>query len=255
MARAAKKPAAKKAPTKKSKPAGARRSLAERIAAARKSVRRWFWRGFVVFALLITAWIFFFSWINPGKTPYMRTEELRIGAIDHLWVPMEGIAPVMARSAVAAEDANFCTHWGFDMSAIRAAVDSGGARGASTISQQVVKNVYLWHGRSYLRKALEALLTPAIELVWTKKRIIEVYLNVAEFDEGVFGVEAAARHYFGVGPDELSATQAARLAAILPSPKTRSASRPSSYVQRRTRQIMDGAATIRRDGRAACFQD
>lgn len=254
MAKATKKPARKKASAKASKPA-VRRSLADRITATRKAVRRWFWRVLLIAVVLVAGWVWLYTVINPGKTPYMRMEKLRIGALDHQWVPIDAIAPVMARSAVAAEDANFCNHWGFDMTAIRAAVDSGGARGASTISQQVVKNVYLWHGRSYLRKALEAILTPAVELVWTKQRIIEVYLNIAEFDEGVFGVEAAARHYFGVGPDELSATQAARLAAILPNPKQRSASRPSSYVKKRARQIIDGAATIRRDGRAACFQD
>jgi monofunctional biosynthetic peptidoglycan transglycosylase len=160
----------------------------------------------------------------------------------------------MARSVVAAEDANFCLHWGFDVDAIRDAIEDGGGRGASTISQQVVKNLYLWHGRSYPRKALEAVLTPTLEALWPKARIIEVYLNVAEFDTGVFGVKAAARHYFGVAPSELSAVQAARLAAILPDPKARSASKPSDFVRRRARAIMDGAATIRNDGRAACFE-
>ena len=116
------------------------------------------------------------------------------------------------------------------------------------------RNVYLWHGRSYVRKVLEAGLTPLMEAIWSKRRIIEVYLNIAEFDEGVFGVDAAAWHYFDVGPGELSGVQAARLAALLPSPKTRSASRPSSFVQRRGRQILAGAATIDADGRAACFQ-
>lgn len=118
----------------------------------------------------------------------------------------------------------------------------------------MVKNVYLWHGRTYTRKALEAMITPLVEALWSKRRILEVYLNVAEFDEGVFGVEAAARHYFGVGPEALTPTQAARLAAILPAPKTRSASRPSSAVRRRSASILDGAATIDRDGRADCFQ-
>lgn len=185
----------------------------------------------------------------------MIGERSRLGEIDYQWVPLEEVAPVMARSVVAAEDANFCAHWGFDMGAIRAAIEEGGGRGASTLSQQVVKNAYLWHGRSWMRKALEALITPGMELVWTKRRIIEVYLNVAEFDEGVFGVEAAARHYFGVGPEDLSAQQAALLAAILPDPKRRSASRPSAFVQRRAASIRDGAATIRRDGRSACFED
>lgn len=132
---------------------------------------------------------------------------------------------------------------------------TGGGRGASTLSQQTVKNVYLWHGRSWLRKALEAAITPVVEGLWTKRRIIEVYLNVAEFDEGIFGVEAAARHYFGVGPEDLSAMQAARLAAVLPDPKDRSASKPGEWLRKRAASIMDGAATIRRDGRSACFED
>jgi monofunctional biosynthetic peptidoglycan transglycosylase len=252
MARAAK----KKTALKKTNKPKMKRSFAGRITAARVFVRRWAMRGSIIIGAAVLLWICLYAWVNPNKTPYMRSEELRIGGeVDHEWVPMEEIAPVMARSVVAAEDANYCNHWGFDMNAIRAAVDSGGARGASTLSQQVVKNVYLWHGRSYIRKALEAALTPLVELTWSKRRILEVYLNIAEFDEGVFGVEAAARHYFGVGPEGLSATQAARLAAILPSPKKRSASRPSNYVRKRTRQIIDGAATIRRDGRADCFQD
>lgn len=252
MARVAKKkPAPKKKSTSKKK-----RSVADRITASRLFVRRWFWRVTLLICAAVLLWVSIYVWVNPTKTPYMRSEELRIGGkVDAQWVSFSEIAPVMARSVVAAEDANYCNHWGFDMTAIRAAVDSGGARGASTLSQQVVKNVFLWHGRSYVRKALEAGLTPLVELIWTKQRILEVYLNIAEFDEGVFGVEAAARHYFGVGPEKLSATQAARLAAILPSPKKQSASRPSNYVRKRTRQIIDGAATIRRDGRAACFED
>ena len=193
--------------------------------------------------------------LNPPKTIYMRQEEARLGTIDHVWVPIDNVAPVMARAVVAAEDANFCNHWGFDMAAIRGAIQEGAGRGASTISQQVVKNVYLWHGRSWVRKALEALATPLVEVVWPKRRIIEVYLNVAEFDEGVFGIEAAARHYFGVGPEDLTPTQAARLAAVLPSPKRRSASNPSDSLRKRAASIMDGAATIRRDGRSACFED
>jgi monofunctional biosynthetic peptidoglycan transglycosylase len=103
------------------------------------------------------------------------------------------ISDHLQRAAVAAEDANFCLHWGFDMAAIRDAIDAGAARGGSTISQQTVKNAFLWHGRSWLRKALEAAITPVMEAIWPKRRVLEVYLNVAEFDEGVFGAEAAAR--------------------------------------------------------------
>lgn len=193
--------------------------------------------------------------IDPPNTFYMGQEARRLGAIDHIWVSLDDVAPVMARSLVAAEDANFCAHWGFDMSAIRTAIEEGSGRGASTLSQQVVKNVYLWHGRSWPRKALEAVLTPLVELFWTKQRIVEVYLNVAEFDEGVFGVEAASHHYFGVSPDALSNVQAARLAMVLPDPKGRSASKPDARLRKRSASILDGAATIRRDGRSECFED
>ncbi|MCL4104914.1 UNVERIFIED_CONTAM: hypothetical protein GTU68_018621 [Idotea baltica] len=165
----------------------------------------------------------------------------------------------MARAAVAAEDANFCEHWGFDLAAIREAIEDGARRGGSTLSQQVAKNVFLWHGTTrnqrLFRKSLEALVTPVMELIWTKRRIVEVYLNVAEFDEGVFGVEAAAQHYFGVSAADLSARQASRLAAVLPNPKGRSAANPSASLRRRADQIADGAATIRRDGRSDCFED
>ncbi|MDU8910151.1 monofunctional biosynthetic peptidoglycan transglycosylase [Aestuariicoccus sp. MJ-SS9] len=215
---------------------------------------RWTLRLTFVAVSVLVMLVLAYRVINPPTTFYIWSETQRLGAVDRVWVDAENVAPVMLRSVVAAEDANFCTHWGFDMEAIRAAIDAGGARGGSTISQQVVKNVYLWHGRTYTRKALEALITPVVEALWPKRRILEVYLNVAEFDEGVFGIEAAARHYFGVGPEALSPTQAARLAAVLPNPKDRSASRPSNFVQRRAAQIRDGAATIAADGRAACFE-
>lgn len=206
-------------------------------------------------AVIVLATVAAHRVIDPPRSFYMGQEARRLGGIDHLWVPLEAVAPVMARSVVAAEDANYCLHWGFDMRAIRTAIEDGGARGASTLSQQVVKNVYLWHGRSWPRKALEAAITPVVELFWPKRRIIEVYLNVAEFDEGVFGVAAAARHYFGVSPGELTPTQAARLAAVLPDPKGRSASKPSDWLRKRSAAILDGAATIDRDGRADCFED
>ncbi|MEP2029384.1 MAG: monofunctional biosynthetic peptidoglycan transglycosylase [Paracoccaceae bacterium] len=195
-----------------------------------------------------------FSVINPPTTMFMASESWRLGGVQQNWVDLEGVDPIMARAVVAGEDANFCNHWGFDLAAIRAALDAGSKRGASTISQQTVKNVYLWHGRSWVRKVIEAGMTPMVEAVWTKRRIIEVYLNIAEFDEGVFGVHAAAKHYFGVSPDKLSNVQAARLAAVLPSPKTRSASKPSAGVRKRAAAILDGAATIRADGRSACFE-
>lgn len=217
-------------------------------------LRRWLvWLVLVAAAVTLLV-VGIHGFINPPPGFYMNQEARRLGRIEHDWVPIARIAPVMARSVVAAEDANFCHHWGFDVNAIRQALDEGAGRGASTISQQVVKNTYLWHGRNWGRKALEALITPAMELFWDKRRIIEVYLNMVEFDEGVFGVKAAARHYFGVEPDKLTPAQAARLAAVLPDPQNLSASRPGDYVERRSASIRDGAATIARDGRARCFE-
>ncbi|MEH6737007.1 MAG: monofunctional biosynthetic peptidoglycan transglycosylase [Sulfitobacter sp.] len=220
----------------------------------RRRIRRFVWRVVAVVFLLVAAAVLLGRIVNPPTTAYMFSESRRLGGVDYEWVPMREIAPVMARAVVAAEDANFCEHWGFDLKAIKLAISQGSNRGASTLSQQTVKNVYLWHGRTWIRKALEAGITPIVEAVWPKRRILEVYLNVAEFDEGVFGVEAASRHYFKVGPEELTARQASQLAAVLPSPKTRSASRPTNYLKKRAAQIRSGAATIKADGRADCFE-
>ncbi len=197
--------------------------------------------------------ILLFSFVPPPINLYQTSEAWRLGGISKNWESWDEIAPVMGRSVVAAEDANFCNHWGFDIAAIKDAVSEGSNRGASTLTQQVVKNVFLWHGRSYIRKAMEAVLTPAIEFAWSKQRILEVYLNIAEFDEGVFGVQAAAQHYFGVDARDLTPLQAVRLAAVLPDPKGRSASKPSNFVRRRTQGIISGAETIAVDGRAQCF--
>lgn len=233
------------------------RKAADPVLIAPKSLlrRMWFWlkRGILAVVAIYGVLIVLFSFVPPPINLYQLSEAWRLGEIKKHWVSWDEIAPVMGRSVVAAEDANFCLHWGFDIAAIRVAVQEGGARGASTLSQQVTKNVFLWQGRSYLRKALEALMTPLVELVWSKQRILEVYMNVAEFDEGVFGVQAAARHYFGVDAADLSALQSARLAAVLPDPKGRSASKPSAFVKRRTGSIMSGAETIAADGRADCF--
>lgn len=234
-------------------------SLPRRMIEAFLAPFRWTVKWTLRVALIITvitgATVAAHSVLDPPRTLFMAQEDVRLAGIDHQWVPIEQIAVSVAWSVVAAEDANFCLHWGFDVKAIRTALESGSNRGASTITQQVVKNTYLWHGRSWLRKAMEALITPVVEVFWSKQRILEVYLNVAEFDEGVFGIEAAARHYFGVGPEALSDVQAARLAAILPDPKGRSASNPTDFVRKRANQIRGGAATIVRDGRSACFED
>lgn len=215
---------------------------------------RWAGRGLLGLAAFYLLLILLFAFVNPPGNLYIWSEGRRLGGVDQTSVNIEDVAPAMARSVVAAEDANYCLHWGFDMAAIREAVAEGSNRGASTLSQQVVKNVFLWQGRSWVRKAMEALITPLVELVWSKQRIVEVYLNIAEFDEGVFGVQAAAQHYFGVDAADLSPMQAARLAAVLPDPKGRSAGKPSSFVRKRAGQILAGADTIAADGRASCFE-
>ena len=247
MARAAKKKRPSKKRTRKKKPGRASFRPVRWLA-------KWALRGALVAGAVLLVSVFGYGIFDPPTTPYMIAEARRLGSVDHQWVDLEEIAPVMARVVVAAEDANYCQHWGFDMAAIRDALDEGANRGASTISQQVVKNVYLWQGRSWARKALEAVMTPLVEAVWTKRRILEVYLNVAEFGEGVFGVEAAARLYFRVGPEALSSAQAARLAAVLPNPKARSVRAPTAFVRARARAAAQGAATILADGRAACFE-
>ena len=243
---------------KETAPRPRRRKAAEVLPPARRPLwRRGLWwavRGLSLAVLALVAWVALLAVVNPPRNAYMRAEAHRLGGIAQDWVAWDEIAPVMARSVVAAEDANYCLHWGFDMGAIRQALDAGGTRGASTITQQVVKNVFLWHDRSWTRKALEAALTPVVEVLWSKRRILEVYLNIAEFDEGVFGVKAASERYFGIAPDALSAVQAARLAMVLPNPKDRSAARPTPAQRGRAARILDGAETIRLDGRAACFE-
>ena len=207
----------------------------------------------IVGVMLLFAAVYRF--VDPPLTTLMFTEKRRLGAITQDWVPMEQISPHLARAVVAAEDANFCLHWGFDINAIRDAARNGAERGASTVTQQVVKNVYLWPARSWFRKALEALITPVVELVWPKRRVLEVYLNVAEFGEGVFGASAAARKYFKVQASELTLQQAALLAAVLPNPKARSAVAPTDFIRKRAADIADGAETIKADGRSGCFED
>ena len=198
---------------------------------------RWLARLVLGGAAAYVALIVAYTVVNPPITLTIWSEMRRLGSVDQQWTPMDEIAPVVARSVVAAEDANFCRHWGFDMKAIRQAIDAGGDRGASTISQQTVKNVFLWQGRSWLRKGLEAWYTVLIEAMWPKTRILEVYVNVAEFGDGIYGAQAAARSYWDRDASRLTAEQSARLAAVLPAPRRYSAVRPGPYVQRRAAWI------------------
>jgi monofunctional biosynthetic peptidoglycan transglycosylase len=220
-----------------------------------RRLARWLVRALGLAVLALVALVALLAVVTPPRGPYMRLESARLGGIQQDWVPIEAVSPHLPRALVAAEDANFCRHWGFDMAAIRTVIAEGETRGASTIPQQTVKNLFLWQGRSWPRKAAEAALTPLVELLWSKRRILEVYLNIAEFDTGVFGAEAAARHYYGIPAAALSLDQAARLAAVLPDPKDRAPDDDTAFMRARAAAIADGAETIRRDGRAACFED
>ena len=216
-------------------------------------LRRWLGRAVAGASVLTVLWVGAYAVLPVPTTAYIIGESRRLGGVDRSWTPIEDISVHLQRAAVAAEDANFCLHWGFDMAAIRDAIADGARRGGSTISQQTVKNTFLWHGRSWPRKALEAAITPLVELIWPKRRVLEVYLNVAEFGEGIFGAEAAARHHFGTSAADLTLRQASLLAAVLPDPQDRNAAAPSGFVDRRAQSIADGAQTIAADGRDACF--
>jgi monofunctional biosynthetic peptidoglycan transglycosylase len=177
--------------------------------------------------------------VDPPVTTVMLWKRLGGAPIEKEWTDLEAISPHLVRAVLVAEDARFCAHRGIDWVEVRKALDDedGRRRGASTITMQVVKNLFLWSERAWLRKAAEVPLALYAELLLSKRRIVEIYLNVAEWGTGIYGAGAAARHYFGVAPAELSTAQAARLAAILPSPETRDAANPGSGTRRIARTI------------------
>lgn len=209
----------------------------------------WTLAGALVMPVILVASL---RWINPPSSAFM--EQYRIGRwfspkgppLTHCWVDFEQISPAMALAVVAAEDQKFPEHHGFDLEAMQAAYKSNQkgrkTKGASTITQQTAKNLFLWGGRSYLRKGIEAYLTLWIEWLMPKRRILELYLNVAEFAPGVYGVCAAAPQLFGRSAGKLSSSQAALMAAVLPNPRRMHADRPSAYVRKR-------GAAIERDMR------
>ena len=193
----------------------------------------------------------------PPPVTWLMIQRLFEGrGFERRWVALDDISPSLVRAVIAAEDAKFCDHHGFDFDAMEQAFESNAKgrklRGGSTISQQTAKNVFLWPGRSYVRKGLEAYFTVLIETIWGKPRIMEVYLNSVEWGPGVYGAEAAARKNFGVEAGALTPAQAARLAAILPSPLKWKAAKPGPYVKRRSGKIVRAAGTINRSGMAAC---
>ena len=186
-------------------------------------------------------------WLNPFTTTFIIQEIIADKKIIPLdWVPYENIAKTLPIAIVASEDQKFPEHFGFDFDSLYKALTENReqTRGASTISQQLVKNLYLWPGRSLLRKGLEAYFTILIEVFLPKRRILEIYLNVVEFAPGVYGVGAASRKLFARSPAQISAYQAALLAAVLPNPKRMSAAAPSSYVLNRAAQIQNSVRSL-----------
>ncbi len=170
---------------------------------------------------------------------------------DHKWVPIEDISPNLQKAVIASEDATFLDHYGFDFNAIQKAVKKNkkGKKlvGGSTISQQTAKNVFLWQGRSYIRKAFEAYFTVLIEVFWPKERIMEVYLNSIEMGNGVYGAQAASRHWYSKDANQLTKKEAAGIAAILPNPRKFEASYSSAYINKRKSRIMAGMRRIKLD--------
>jgi monofunctional biosynthetic peptidoglycan transglycosylase len=204
---------------------------------------RWgLWLFLALLAIVLTppAVVVALRWIAPPTTAFILQSPVQ--PADYVWVPAARHPQALRDAVIAAEDQKFYTHYGFDLEAIALALEhnqkSKRKRGASTITQQVAKNLFMWPSRSYLRKGLEASFTILLELCWPKERILEVYLNVAEFGPGTFGVEAAARKFFDKSAQELSPVESARLAAVLPNPRKWSAKRPGRYVQARTDWIL-----------------
>lgn len=203
----------------------------------------------VVIALLLLA-ILLFRFVNPPTSAFMLAYQLDNPPrpLRHEWVPLSDISPWMPLAVVASEDQRFPHHRGVDVDAIRKAVSEykagEGLRGASTITQQTAKNLFLWNGRSFARKVIEAGLAVTIDGLWPKQRVLEVYLNIAEFGPGIYGVEAASQAYFGKPARYLSQAQAARLAAVLPNPKVLSVNAPSTYVQERVDWIQRQMAQL-----------
>lgn len=250
-----------KQPRKKTaKPKGKSRAKRRRASRFSPGFRKWFKRIAIVLAvlaflpLLLTA-IYALPFVHPVST-LMLKDTVTLQGYDRRWVDLDEIAPVLVYSVTMSEDGQFCSHHGIDLGAlnevIEDALDGEPVRGASTIPMQTVKNLYLWQGRSYLRKALEAPLAVMFDLILPKKRIMEIYLNIAEWGPGVYGIEAAAQHHFGRSAAKLSSRQAALLAVTLPNPILRNPAKPTkklarvaSIVQKRARQASSHIACLK----------
>lgn len=203
--------------------------------------------------LLLLALIVLWRFIPPVSTPMLARWAV-LKPVDRQWVPLSRISPNLRAAAIMGEDAHFCSHRGVDWDALQAVMDDseGPARGASTITMQTAKNLFLWNSRSYIRKGMEIPLALAIDFAWPKRRVLEVYLNIAEWGEGLYGAEAAARRYFGRSANDLTPRQAALLIAALPNPRARDARKPqrrharlAAIVERRARGVSTWADCVK----------
>jgi len=216
----------------------------------------WVVRLFAAFAAVVLALVIAFRYIDPPITPLMvirlveAAADQRPARRDQRWVPLDQVSPRLVRAVVAAEDARFFAHHGVDWEALadarahNARHSGRRVRGAGTITMQCARNVFLWPGRSYVRKGLEIALAHVLEIIWGKRRILEVYLNVVEWDDGVYGAEAAAGRHFGIPASALDDRQAALLAAVLPNPRHWHPEQPGPYVSARASVIERRAAQV-----------
>ncbi len=223
-----------------------------------RKVAVWVLRIILGWLILTSLWVLLYALIRPPLTPVMLINlvaDLADGSpwygIEKRWVDLDNISPHLVRAVIAAEDARFFEHHGFDWEAIEHAQRLnqryGGRKlyGASTISMQTAKNVFLWHGRNYVRKALEAYFTVLIEAVWGKRRILEIYLNVVEFAPGVYGAEAAANRYWKKSARQITASEAALMAAVLPNPRRWKFWQPTGYIRKRQATILARMSDVR----------
>ncbi len=223
-----------------------------------RRIVRWTWRLLLGFVVVSIAWVGLYRFVAPPITLTMVGDALGGHSITKKWMPLSRIDPDMARAVIAGEDARFCTHSGFDYEAIAKAYvrtqRDGRLRGGSTISQQTAKNAFLFQGGGFIRKGFEAYFTVLIEALWDKRRIMEVYLNIAETGIGTYGVNAGAMRYFGHDASHLTPAEAGRIAAVLPLPKKRAAIAPRGFTRRHGKAITRRAGVVRHDGLDRCLR-
>ena len=214
---------------------------------------KWSVRFVLFFISLIFIILLLTKWINPPITTVILSESISLDQkVNQEWRTIDKIGKNVILTVLASEDSNFCTHYGFDFNEIFRAKEKGFSRGASTISQQVSKNLILWRERSWFRKGLEALITIMIETLWSKKRILEIYLNIAETGNGYFGIQAISNSLFKKNSYDLTLKEASYIAVTLPNPKKRNAKKLSINLKKRAESVRNGANTLRLDGRASC---